>query len=112
MEVPSDYKLAGILNLVSGGLNVFAGLVWTASLMLVCVGFVWLIPVGIGGWQIMVGMKQNGGKADKNAKNVAIAGIIAGVLNMNILSIICSVVALLKTNTPEIAGWIEANAEG
>ena len=100
MDAPALYKTAAMCNLISGGLNVLVGLMY----LFVCYGII-IIPLG--GWQLMVGMKMNNGEKDGNAKNSLIAGIVAGVLTFNILSIAVAAYGFMQLGDDEVVGWLE-----
>jgi hypothetical protein len=100
LDAPAPYKTAAICNLISGGLNLLFGLAW----IWLCIG---IIPMAIGGWQIMVGMKMNNGEKDDNAKNSLIAGIVGGFLSFNIFSIAAAGYGFMQMGQDEVVGWIE-----
>src|SRR5258708_4826617 len=105
MEAPQPYKTAGLLNLIGGLFNALTGFVFCASFIWVCVGPFWLIPMGMGMYQLFIGVGMQGGKANGNAKMASIIGIVAGVLNMNPVPLILSVVAYMQLGDPEVAGF-------
>lgn len=109
MDAPQQYKTAGLLNLVAGLFNITTGLALTLSLLLLCVGPFWLIPMGMGIWQLVVGIGMQGGKPNANAKTATIVGIVAGVLNLNIITVVLSVMAYMQLGDPEVAGFLEQN---
>lgn len=100
MDAPAPYKTAAMLNLVSGGLNILVGL----SLFFLCYP---LAAVGVGAWQIMVGLKMNKGEKDENAKNSLIAGIAASVLTFNLLGAAAAGFGFLQMGQDEVVGWLE-----
>jgi hypothetical protein len=106
VEAPSDYKNAGLANLIGGALNVLWGLSLTLGFLIMCIGVFWLIPVAMGGWQIMVGMNMYNGQSNASAKNATIAGIVASVLNFNIFSLAAGVYAYMMLGKPEVAGFL------
>lgn len=107
MDIPNDYKTAGILNLVGGGLTLLVSGLYFLSLIWVCVGVVYLVPMAMGAWQAYVGFNMNNGQPQGQAKTAAIVGIVSGVLTFNIIALIASVVAMMNVNKPEVAGWLE-----
>lgn len=110
MQAPKSYTDAGTLNIVSGALNVFVGGIWMLSLILFfCVGLFWIIPVGIGIFQIVAGMAMNKGERHSAAGYIGMLGIVAGVFNMNPLSIGAALLALLKVREPEVAGYLSGS---
>ncbi len=109
MDAPNDYKNAGIANIIGGALNVMMALLWTLSLIWICIGLFWLVPAAMGAWQIMVGLKMYNGEPNSSAKNATIAGLVAGALNFNIMSIGAGIFAFMMLGKPEVAGYLESN---
>ena len=110
MDAPTDYKNAGLANIIGGALNVMMGLLLTVTFVWVfCIGLVWLVPTGLGAWQIMVGLKMYNGEPQAAAKNATIAGLVAGALNFNIISLVAGIFAFMMLGKPEVAGYLESN---
>jgi hypothetical protein len=107
MEAPKAYKDGGTAIMISGILNIMTGGVWFLSLFLVCVGFMWLIPMGIGAWQGWVGYQMMQGKPQPSGKMAAIAGIVAGMFNFNPLAIVGAVVGMMSADKPESIAFLE-----
>ncbi|MCB9672079.1 MAG: hypothetical protein H6736_19440 [Alphaproteobacteria bacterium] len=100
MDAPAPYKTAAICNLVSGAFNILVGL----SLFWLCYP---LVSIGIGAWQIMVGMKMNSGEKDANAKNSLIAGAVGGLITFNFLSLLVAGFGFMQMGQDEVVGWLE-----
>ena len=100
MDAPAPYKTAAICNLVSGGFNVFVGLVY----LMMCYG---ILVIPIGAWQIMVGMKMNSGEKDANAKNSLIAGIVGGLITFDIIAAGAAIFGFMQMGNEEVVGWLE-----
>ncbi len=100
MDAPAPYKTAAICNLVSGALNILTGigLFWT---------IIGLVPLGVGVWQIMIGMKMNNGEKDPNAKTSMIAGIVGAVIMCNLLSAAVAGFGYMQLGQDEVVGWLE-----
>lgn len=112
MEVPAQYTTAGITMLLSGVFNIVTGLMLFMTLIWACVGVLWLIPIGIGVWEIVTGVQMLQGTPQPAAKTVSIAGLVSGVLNCNPLPIGLEVASLAMLSNPETAGFIEGGGSG
>ena len=100
MDAPAPYKTAAMCNLVSGGLNILVGLAY----LIFCYGII-IIPIGA--WQVMVGMKMNNGEKDENAKNSLIAGIVGGLITLDLLGAAIAGFGFLQMGQDEVVGWLE-----
>lgn len=109
MEAPKAYKDSGVAIMVSGIFNVMTSGIWVLSLFWICIGFFWLIPMAVGAWQAWVGYQVMQGQPNANAKNASIAGIVAGVLNMNPIAIAGGVFGMMGVDKPESVAFLEAN---
>lgn len=107
MEVPDAYKTAGLVNLIGGALNVMMSLVWVLSLIWVCIGIFWLVPLAASGYQAWIGWQMYNGEPQAAAKNASIAGIVGGLFCFNILSAACGAFAMMQVGNDEVAGWLE-----
>ena len=110
---PGNVQLIGILMIVSGGLNILAGAGWIIALLITLVGILCvplaLIPIGIGVWELVVGINIVNGKP---AKNIQVIGgcEIASVLWFNVLSMVAGILVLVFYNDPETKAYFEAMA--
>lgn len=109
MDAPQTYKTAGMLQLASGVWNILVSLGVIMGFIWVCIGVFWVVPLAMSVWQVMVGLKMNGGEPNPNAKTAAIVGAVAGLFSFNIISAILSGVAWMQLGNEEVAGWLEAN---
>lgn len=129
MEVPSKYKTAGTLMLISGIINILSGLVLGLILFLYITGIaistfgigivcyvccLWpIIPMGFGIFEVVTGMKISNGTPVPNASNVAIGGVILAALNLGsglgIVSLILEIIAFINLNDPESKRYVEAH---
>lgn len=128
-DVPQNYKTAGILMLVSGIMNLLAGVgigvflafyitviaVSTFGLGIFCyVCCLWpLVPLVFGVFELIVGMNMMNGKPQKNAVLISILGIVVGALNLTmgvgIVPMIMEIVATVMLNDAEVKAWLEQN---
>ncbi len=106
MEAPKAYTESGALTILSGALNIITGGLLFLMLIWVCVGVMWLVPMAIGVFQIVVGLSMNKGTPHAMAKRIGVVGIVAGVCNMNPLAIGASVLTMLNVKKPEVAGYL------
>jgi len=110
VEAPAAYKNAAMANMIGGGLTILFSFFWIISLIWICVGLLWVVPMAAGGYQLWIGMDMNKGEANPAAKNAAIAGLIGSVFTMNIISIAASAFAFMQVGDDEVAGGIESNS--
>ena len=109
MEVPAPYKTAGIVNLACGAFTALTNFLWFFSLVWICIGVFWLIPMAAGGYQAWIGWQMYNGTPSPAAKNAAIAGIVGGLFGMNIFTFAGSVFAFMQVGNDEVKGWLEQN---
>jgi hypothetical protein len=95
-----------MLMMVGGVLNAVTSFFWFISLIWVCVGIFWLVPLAVGAWQAWVGYQMNSGQRQPSAKMAAIAGLVSGVFAMNPIPIVASLLAMTKVQKPEIVGYL------
>lgn len=110
---PENVQLIGIFMIVSGALNILAGAGWILGLLITLVGIlclpVALIPVGVGVWELVVGINIVNGKPVKNVQ--VIGGFeIASVLWANVLSMVAGILVLVFYNDPETKAYFESMA--
>lgn len=107
MSAPSDYKTAGTLMIVSGVLNLLASLALIGTLIWVCVGVFWMVTLGLAIWELSTGIAVSGGQPKRNAKTVAIIGIINSLMCGNIIGLVLQIIAMSKLGSPEAVAYIE-----
>ncbi len=103
---PPDYKTAGTLMMVSGIINLLTAGVWTLALIWLCVGILWVVPLGVAFGEFVVGVAVMNGTPHSQAKTASVLGLIAGVLNMNVFSIVLEIIALVKLGKPEVTAYL------
>lgn len=109
MEVPNDYKNAGLMTLIGGALNAITAFFWVIGFIWLCVGVLWVVPLAMGIYQVVVGIAMQNGQPHAHAKLAPILGIVAGVFNFNPFPIVLGIISLMQVGKPEVAGWIEQN---
>ncbi len=107
MDAPNDYKNAGLMLIISGGFNALSSLLMVMMLIWFCIGVLWLIPLAMGVYQVVIGIAMQGGERKPECKNAAIMGIVAGAINLNPLPMILAFLAMSNVAKPEIVGWLE-----
>lgn len=107
MEVPANYKTAGLINLVCGGFTAFWNLMLALSMLVACIGIFWFIPAAAGGYQAWIGWQMYNGQPSAAAKNAAIAGIVGALFGFNILTAAGSAYAMMQVGNDDVKGWLE-----
>lgn len=113
MAKPGHVQLIGILMVISGCINILVGLGITLSIILGTLGIgllcapIFLIPVGVGIYEIIVGANVLG---DKPAKGLQVAaGLeIASILWGNVISCIAGILVFVLRNDPETRAYLES----
>jgi hypothetical protein len=109
---PEMVGVIGIIMIVSGVLNILAGLVWTLIIVIGTLGIgllcapLTLIPIGIGIYEVIQGANVLG---NKPVKNVTLVGIleITSILWGNILSVIGGILVLIFYNDEEVKAYLD-----
>jgi hypothetical protein len=112
MQKPANVQVIGILVLVSGAINILVGLGITVGVVLgtfllgvVCLPLT-LIPVGVGIYELIVGIRVVSNQPPGNLPLVG--GLeIASILWGNFLSMIGGIVVLVFYNEPETKAYFE-----
>jgi hypothetical protein len=111
MEAPGEYKTAGILMVIAAGLTLLWSLLGIAGLVLslagMCCAPYYLLPIGLGIYELVGGVSAASGRPNSSVKLSAIAGLIAAVLCCNFIGIVLEILALVFLSRPEIADFIE-----
>ena len=103
----------GIIMVVSGILNILAGIGWAALIILGTLGIgllcapIFLIPMGIGIYEIIQGVNIMN---DRPVKNVPLVGIleIVSILWANILSVVGGILVLIFYNDEQVKAYFES----
>lgn len=106
MDAPKAYKDAGLMHLIAGILNFITAGVWVLAWIWLCVGVLWLVPMGLAAWQAYVGYEMQAGRRVGQAGNMGIIGLVTSFFNFNIFAIVLSVLALMKAKEPDVAGYL------
>jgi len=105
VEVPAEYKNAGLGNLIGGALGALASL--SILLMSFCLGFWYLFFAAAHAWQAYVGWQMYNGERVPSGKTAAIVGLVCGIFGLNIFAIAGSGFAFLMLGKPEVQGYLE-----
>lgn len=109
---PGNVQTIGILMLISGILNILAGITITVLVVLgtlfigiICVPIT-IIPIGVGVYEIIVAANILN---DKQANNIPLVGglEIASILWANFLSMVAGVLVLVFYNDPETKAYLD-----
>lgn len=106
MDAPKPYVDSGALTILSGAMNILIGGLLFLTLIWVCIGVFWLVPMAVGVFQIVVGLAMSKGRPHPAAKHIGLIGIIASGLNFNPLGLGAAVITMLNTKKPEVAGYL------
>jgi hypothetical protein len=109
---PGNVQTIGILMLISGVLNILAGITITVLIVLgtlfigiICVPIT-LIPIGIGVYEIVVGANILNNKPAKTI--TVVAGLeIASILWANFISMTVGILVLVFYNDPATKAYLE-----
>ncbi len=107
MEVPAEYKNAGLGNLIGGAFGAISQLLLGLSLLIICVGVINLGLAAAHAWQAYVGWQMFNGERVQNGKTAAIVGLVGSVLSFNPISLAGSGFAFMMLGKPEVQGYVE-----
>ena len=107
MEMPQEYKTAGIVNLVGGVLNILTAGVAIITLIWFCVGVLWIVPLALGGFQAFIGFQQMNGTRTGQGKIAGICGAVAGLCNLNPLPTLLGVGGFVMSGNEKVTAWLE-----
>lgn len=107
---PDMVNAIGIIMIVSGALNILAGIIVTITLIVTVLGIICiplgLIPIGIAVYEIIQGINILN---NRPVKNVQLVGIleIASVLWLNIFSVVAGILVLVFYNDEDVKAYID-----
>jgi hypothetical protein len=110
VDAPTAYKNAGLGNLIGGLFSAFTAFAMLMSLIWVCIGVFWLIPLGASCWQAFVGWQMYQGQPVANAKTASIVGVVSALCSFNMVAAMGGGFAMMQFNEPDVAGWLETSA--
>jgi len=114
LEKPSNVNAIGVMNLVSGAVNILAGGALTISVVLgtfflglVCLPLT-IAPVVLGIFEVLYGVKlmANPPQPVKPAKAIAIAQILSFIY-LNVISGVIGILSLTMYTDPEVEAYFE-----
>ncbi len=103
---PHDYTTVGAFMLVSGLTNIGFGFVLFLTLVWLCVGVVYLPVMIVGVIEVVIGLGILQGQVRPTAMTVAILGMVAGVLSMNVIALIMESLSLAWLGKPEVKAYL------
>lgn len=104
---PMEYQISGVLMVVSGMFNIMiSGLVFL-SLVWVCIGVFWLIPMFIGMAEIGVGVLAIAGVRIPGLQAVSVLGLLNSMFLCNMWSALAEGVAAVLQFQPRVRGYLE-----
>ena len=110
---PDKVNAIAIIMIVSGALNIIAGITVTITLVVTILGILCvplgLIPIGIGIYEIIQGANI---LSNKPVKNVMLVGWleIASLLWANVLSLVAGILVLVFYNEEEVKTYFDGVA--
>lgn len=106
MDMPNDYKNAGIVMLVAGIINMIVGGLWVVGSMCMCAN-AWLTVLAAIAEIVVGGMILSGNKVPQ-AKIVSIVGIVGAFLSLSMMGVGLEVFAIILLGKPEVEAYLES----
>jgi hypothetical protein len=97
-----EARIVGVMMLVSGITNIIHGFALIIGLIWICVGVVWIFPLVVAIFEIIAAASLMGQKPTPNAKTVSILGLVAAILNLNVIGVVCQIVAIVFMGKPGV----------
>ena len=107
MDVPQDYKNAGVFMIISGALNMLTSIGIILALIWVCVGAAWFVTLGLGVVELVMGVALMSGERKHSAKSVATLGVVNSVLCCNIVGLILQALSVSFLSKPEVRAYLD-----
>lgn len=107
MDVPQPYKTAAICNIIGGVLTILTAGAVFLSLIMVCIGVLWVIPMAVGAWQVWIGIQMNSGKRIPGAATTSIVGAVTAFMTFQIISTGLGIFAYLQLQDDAAKAYIE-----
>jgi hypothetical protein len=105
MSSPSENStVAGSLMIASGALTVLASAGLFLAFIWVCVGAFWLLPMGVGLAEMVVGLAIMGGRPTHRVQMLSALGILSALACGNLIGVGLEVVSLVLVSkaTPQL----------
>jgi hypothetical protein len=111
METPKNYPIAGALMIVSGVVNIVLAFVWMCAAIGSLYGIVccWVpfIPIGVGVFEIIHGLRISRGEPVQNARMVSVFGAISGLLMCwGIIPLVCELGVIVILSSNDVQNWL------
>ena len=105
-DVPAQYRVAGALMLASGVTNLMLGAIWFLTLVWVCIGVYWLVPMSFAVGEIIVGTLAMAGVRMRFARIAAVVGAFNGLFVFNVYGVTMQGVALVLQLVTPVPEWL------
>lgn len=106
MEIPNEYKNAGIAMLIAGLINMMLAGLFLLSSFCLCLNS-WLTVLTALGELIVGGMILSGNRVPQ-AKVVSIAGLVGALLSFSMVGVGLEAFALMMLGKPEVEAYLKS----
>jgi len=106
MEMPNDYKNAGIAMLIAGLINMLVAGLFILSSFCLCLNSWLTVLTAIG--EIAVGGMILSGNMVPQAKVVSIAGLVGAMLSFSMMGVGLEALALMMLGKPEVEEYLKS----
>ena len=96
--------------IICGGFNMLAAFLWILALGWMCMGLLWIFPLTLGVWEVVIGIAVRKGIPRPTVRIVSILGMLASLLTCNPLSIILEVVVLSLLTSKKMDGFLDGDS--
>ena len=104
---PIEYQVSGLLMVAAGLFNGFMSLIWFLSLIMLCVGVLWLIPMAIALGEVIVGLLVLAGVRLPGLQVMAVLGAVNSVFLCNIWGMLFEGGAAVLQFQPKVQAYLE-----
>jgi hypothetical protein len=112
MDRPNEYNWAAIGLLIAGVFNIWIGAILFLSLIFMCCGVLWVVPIAVGILEVITAGRMLAGRRVHSVVPVAGLGLAASMMNFNVVGIAGEVIALALCASPPVGRWLEADPQG
>jgi hypothetical protein len=88
-----------------------SSVIWILTLIWLCVGVIWVLPLAAAIFEIVVGVAVMNGQYKPNAKTISILGLISAICCINIIGIVLESLSLANHGKPEVANWMAMQSD-
>lgn len=112
MSRPDEYNWAAISLLIAGILNLWISAALFVTLVFLCVGVFWLFPMAVAVVEIVTAARMLAGHRVHSGPVIAGLGLVASLMNFNVLSLCGEVLTLVLCTSVPVSRWLEADPTG